>query len=290
MKTPNADAVTNCLSIDVEGFVESNVQSFHIGKQYIDRARENYEIEKNTTLFLELLSEFNVKATFFFLGRIARDVPIVVREVARSGHEIACHGFEHVRVSGMREHEFRELLISAKKGLEDVAGCKVFGFRAPDFSITESSLWALNVVREVGFFYDSSIYPIGLHDVYGIKGTEPVIHRLWNGLIEMPLPSIEVLGRRFPFGGGGYFRLYPLFLTKYCIALRNRRGHSCMFYVHPYEIGSEIPMISELSYYRKFRHYYNCSNGRRRLSAILGAFKFDTAIEILRERNLVESE
>lgn len=288
MKTFIAAKVINCLSVDVEGFVESNLQSFNIDKKYIDKTRENYEIEKNTNYFLEILAELNIKATFFFLGRLARDVPVLVKEVARSGHEIACHGFEHVRIFGMSEYEFRESLISAKNRLEDVTGSKVYGFRAPDFSITEASIWALDILKEVGFFYDSSIYPIGMHDVYGVKGIEPFIHKLPNGLIEVPLSSIEFFGKRFPFGGGGYFRLYPLYLTKFFITKYNKLGFPCIFYIHPYEVGPEIPDIPELSFYRKFRHYYNCNNGCRRLKEMLQAFKFATVIDVLEQYDLIK--
>lgn len=287
MKDSIGPDIINCLSVDIEGFIESNLQSFHIDEKYIDKAREDYEIEKNTNFLLELLADLDIQATFFFLGRIAQDIPNLVKEVAQSGHEIACHSYEHVRIFGISKDEFKKKLASAKSCLENVSGRRVYGFRAPDFSITESSIWALDILKEIGFVYDSSIYPIGLHDVYGIKGIKPFIHKLSNGLIEFPLSSIEFLGRRFPFGGGGYFRLYPLFLTKLCIFKINRLEYPCMFYVHPYELGPIIPKILELSYYRKFRHYYNCKSGSRRLKEILQAFKFGPAVEILKLRKLI---
>lgn len=279
--------VTNCLSIDVEGFVESNLQSFAIDDKYFDEAKQNYEIQRNVNVLLELLDDLHVQATFFFLGRVARDIPNLVREVAQSGHEIASHSYEHVRVFGVNKHEFKEKLKSSKNYLEDICGTGVYGFRAPDFSITESSIWALDILRELGFLYDSSIYPIGLHDVYGIGGSNAFIHKLPNGLIEFPLSTIEFLGRRLPFGGGGYFRLYPLFLTRLCISRNNRLGYPCMFYIHPYEVGPVIPMISELSWYRKFRHYHNCRNGHRRFTEILRVFRFGPAVEIIRQRSLL---
>lgn len=280
--------IINCLSVDVEGFVESNVQSFHIQEKYIDKTRGNYEIERNTSFLLELLSDTDIKATFFFLGRIAKDIPNLVKKAAQSGHEIACHSFEHVRIFGMRKNEFKEKLVVAKKRLEDVSGRLVYGFRAPDFSITEASLWALDILKEVGFYYDSSIYHIELHDVYGVKSIEPFIHKLPNGLIEVPLSSIEFFGKRFPFGGGGYFRLYPLYLTKFFITKYNKLGFPCIFYIHPYEVGPEIPDIPKLSFYRKFRHYYNCNNGCRRLKEMLQTFEFGTIVDILKQRDLIE--
>lgn len=278
--------ILNCFTIDVEGFVESNLESIFIDKKYINSDKENYEIEKNTNCLLELLNHFGIKSTFFFLGRIAKDIPHLVREVAQSGHEIACHSYEHRRIFRMSKDEFKEKLANAKSSLEDISGVRVYGFRAPDFSITNSSVWALDVLKEIGFVYDSSIYPIGLHDVYGIKETNPLIHKLQNGLIEFPLSSIEFLKKRFPFGGGGYFRLYPLFLTKMCIANTNRLGYPCMLYIHPYEVGPVIPKLSRLSTYRKFRHYFNCSKGSRRLKEIFNAFKFGPAVEILKKQYL----
>jgi hypothetical protein len=142
-------------------------------------------------------------------------------------------------------------------------------------------------LRDLGFVYDSSIYPFGLHDVYGIKDIEPTIHKLPNGLIEFPLSTTKLFSKRFPFGGGGYFRLYPLCLTKFFLSKLNRQGHPGMFYIHPYEAGPEIPIISPMSGYRRFRHYYNCKNGSTRLPEILKAFRFGPAIEVLEKERII---
>jgi len=273
--------VTNCISIDVEGFVESNVESFDIAPKYLDRARENYEIETNMNVMLQLLADLDIRATFFFLGRIARDIPQIVSLTAQMGHEIGCHSFEHLRIFRLKKNDFKEKLASAKESLENASGGRVYGFRAPDFSITQSAVWALDVLNEIGFLYDSSIYPIRVHDVYGMHRVKPVIHKLRNGLIEWPLSTFDLLGLRLPFGGGGYFRLYPLFLTKHLISYMNRSGAPCMFYIHPYEIGPIAPRIREISPYRRFRHYYNCASGSWRLKRILRAFSFGPAIQIL---------
>jgi len=272
----------NALTIDVEGFVESNRQSFHIPQKYIDPQRENQEIQINTEKVLELLDNTNTKATIFFVGRIAWDLPELIRKTAQAGHEIGCHNFAHLRIFDTKPSEFKEKLSAAKKRIEDISGKQVYGFRAPDFSITKASIWALDILKELGFVYDSSIYPFGLHDVYGIKDAKPFINKLPNGLIEFPMSTSTVFGKRVPFGGGGYFRLYPLFLTKYLIKKMNKLGLPCMFYIHPYEVGPVIPRIKELSAYRSFRHYYNCSTGYLRLQKILKAFKFAPTIEVLR--------
>jgi len=287
-KKTSQNSVTNALSIDVEGFVESNVQSFHIPDKYINQSEENHEIEQNTNALLQILDEVNVKATFFLLGRLTCDIPGLVKKIAQSGHEIGCHNYLHLRIFEIDKSEFREKVSAAKHLLEDVSGQRVYGFRAPDFSITEKSIWALDILKELGFVYDSSIYPFGLHDVYGIKDAEPSAHTLPNGLIEFPLSTIELLGKRIPFGGGGYFRLYPLLLTKIFLSKLNKQGHPAMFYIHPYEVGPVIPRISELSAYRKFRHYYHCKKGDKRIKKLLKAFKFAPAIDVLRQGNLLK--
>jgi polysaccharide deacetylase family protein (PEP-CTERM system associated) len=273
----------NAISIDVEGFIESNLQSFAIARKYRNQAKENREIETNVHAVLHILHEFDVQATFFFLGRMARDLPHVIKEVAQAGHEIACHSYDHIRIFSMGRDEFKQKVRFAKHYLEDVSGKPVYGFRAPDFSITRSSLWALDVLKESDFHYDSSIYPVGIHDVYGIEGTKPYIHELPNGLIEFPPSTVSCFGNRVPFGGGGYFRLYPTFVTNLCIARVNQLGHPCMFYIHPYEVGPAIPRVRGLSSYRKFRHYHNCGNGGQRLKKILRAFRFGPAFDVLQQ-------
>lgn len=288
MPIKQQSSVINAFSVDVEGFVESNIQSFHIPDRYINQAEENCEIEQNTNILLEILEEVKVKATFFFVGRLARDIPSLVKKVAQNGHEIGCHSYRHLRIFDIERDEFKEKLTAAKKDLEDISGQPVFGFRAPDFSITDKSIWALDILKELGFIYDSSIYPLGLHDVYGIRNAKSCIHILPNGLIEFPLSTIELLGNRIPFGGGGYFRLYPLWLTNIFLSKLNKQGHPAIFYIHPYEVGPLIPKVSEISAYRRFRHYYNCKNGSIRVKKLLQALRFSTAIEVLRDNNYVE--
>jgi len=280
--------VTNALSVDVEGFVESNVQSFPIQDAFRDDRRERKEIETNTRALLEQLDRFGVRATFFFVGTVADRLPRVVRDVAALGHEVASHSYEHARIYGLDRNEFRDRLRASKECLEDLSGTPVYGFRAPDFSITRASTWALDILQELGFVYDSSIYPIGLHDVYGIRATDASIHMLQGGLIEFPLATAEILGRRIPFGGGGYFRLYPVALTRRLIARVNQLGEPCMFYIHPYEAGPVVPRIKQLSPYRRFRHYVNVGRGQERLASLLSSVRFAPAIEVLRQRKIVE--
>lgn len=281
-------AIINCFSMDVEGFVESNIQSFPIDLRFRDKKKENYEIEKNMEVTLALLADTGVEGTFFFLGRLSNDLPNVIRATADAGHEIACHNYEHVRVFEINPKEFRKKLSDAKHRIEDVSGKQVSGFRAPDFSIIRESLWALDVLKELGFIYDSSIFPTGIHDVYGIRNAQPSIHKFSNGLIEFPLSTISLCGKRIPCGGGGYFRIYPISMSIAFMRTLNKQGTSSMFYIHPYEVGPEIPTVVGLSFYRRFRHYYNCENGAARLRKILHAFKFGRAIDILNQSTIVK--
>jgi len=279
----DSQGVVNCFSVDVESFSESNLESFPIHSKHLDRGRQNREIETNMDFILSLLAEHNVKATFFFLGRIARDLPQVVRRVAQEKHEIACHSLEHFRLYGLKPEVFAEQLREAKGLLEDVSGQQVCGFRAPDFSITRESAWALDALRKAGFFYDSSIYPFAGHDVYGIAGASSQVHRLANGLIEWPLATIPILNRRLPFGGGGYFRLYPPAFTEFCFSRLNHQRKPCMFYIHPYEIGPAIERITGLSNLRHFRHYFHCGSLNGRLARLLKKFRFAPALFALRQ-------
>jgi len=275
--------VVNCFSVDVESFSESNVQSFSIPSKHLDSRRQNHESETNMDVILSMLAEHGVKATFFFLGRIARDLPRLVRRVAEENHEIACHSLNHFRLYGLTPEIFAEELRTAKGLLEDASGQKVCGFRAPDFSITRASVWALDALRQAGFFYDSSIYPFAGHDVYGIAGASSQVHRLSNGLIEWPLATIPVFNRRVPFGGGGYFRLYPLRFTEFCFSRINQQRTPCMFYIHPYEIGPSMERIPGLSNLRHFRHYFHCGTLNRRLARLLKKFHFAPALTALRQ-------
>jgi polysaccharide deacetylase family protein (PEP-CTERM system associated) len=279
--------VVNCFSIDVESFSESNVESFPVDSRHLDRGRQDREIETNTDFILRLLAEHKVRATFFFLGRIARDLPQLVRRVAQEKHEIACHSWEHLRLYGLTREVFSRQLREAKQVLEDASGQQVYGFRAPDFSITRASAWALDALRDAGFLYDSSIYPFRGHDVYGIAEAPAHIHKLANGLVEWPLATISFLNRRMPFGGGGYFRLYPMPFTEFCFSRLNRQRKPCMFYIHPYEVGPAMERITELSNVRRFRHYLHCGALNERLERLLKRFRFAPAIDALRQSGFI---
>jgi polysaccharide deacetylase family protein (PEP-CTERM system associated) len=276
-----ATSFAHALTIDVEGFAESHAQSIHVDPALLEPAASNMEIAQNLDVTLELLAQHCCRATFFFLGRIAQSAPELVRRVADAGHEVACHSLFHRRITGQTPEEFRAHLTEAKARLEDACGMPVIGFRAPDFSIVAGDKWALDELVSGGFRYDSSAVPTGLHDVYGMADVPHGIFRWPNGLVELPLPVVRLLGLSFPVGGGGYFRLYPLYFTFRYFRSQARRGSPCVFYIHPYEIGPVAPRLPGLSAARRFRHYVRLGQGRERFSRLLKAVPFSTMSDVL---------
>src|ERR1039458_7951470 len=262
MSTPERSVINtnlNMISFDIEGLVESSHDIMQIPEKYLCKDQEAMQIEKNTHSILEFLAERNQKATFFVLGRLSRDMPQLVRDIADAGHEIACHSFYHRRLFTLGDSEVRAFVGDAKHSLEDVSGKAVYGFRAPDFSIVSRNRWVFDALREAGYVYDSSVYPTGVHDVYGISGFSRTPCRLANGLIEVPMSVIALFSQQIPFGGGGYLRLYPRLATEGFFRRLNRRGIPGMIYLHPYEVGDLATYIAEMSLVRKIRTY----QGRR---------------------------
>lgn len=278
----------HAFTIDVEGFAESHAQSVTVDPALLDASAMDKEIDTNCAVTLDCLAAHDVSATFFFLGRIAQTLPQLVRRVADAGHEIGSHSLFHRRITGQTADEFRSQLREAKARLEDAGGQEVIGFRAPDFSITASNMWALDVLAETGFRYDSSIVPTGMHDVYGMTGVSEHIFRWPNGLIEFPLPVMHVAGQAVPVGGGGYFRLYPLMVTKRFYRKQTSRGRATAFYIHPYEIGPVAPRLDGLSLTRRFRHYVRLGKGRGRIERLLTAAPFGTMASVLRAKGFLD--
>lgn len=270
-------------TVDVEGFAESHAQSVRVPEALLDTPAMDREIEENLSVTLALLEQHRVKATFFFLGRIAQSSPRLVRRVADDGHEIGCHSLNHLRITGQTREDFRRDLRVAKQALEDAGGVMVRGFRAPDFSIGNGNLWAFDEIREAGFLYDSSIVPTDLHDVYGMAEVPRRIFKWPNGLLEFPLPVISLAGLRIPIGGGGYFRLFPTRWSIWAFRKQQRRNIPASFYIHPYEIGPSAPRVPGMSLGRQFRHYVNLSKGVKRLTPLLKAVPFTTMSRVLTE-------
>lgn len=278
--------VNNILSFDIEGLIESSHDSMHIPDKYINQKEENYHITENTEKILSLLSENNVKATFFILGRIARDIPELIKKISSEGHEIASHSLDHFRLYNFSREEIRRKLERSKKFLEDASGQEVIGFRAPDFSIVQKNIYAFDELLESGYKYDSSVYPIGMHDVYGISDFQDTPFKMNNGLIELPMSTVKFFNKSIPFGGGGYFRLFPFFLTKAFLKSSNSQNRPMNFYLHPYEIGKEVVYISEIPLLRKFRTYYGVSGVESKINKLIKEASFGRADQFIKDNNI----
>lgn len=276
----------NLLTFDIEGFVESSLESLAVPEKYQNVANETREIETNTLAILDVLAELKQKGTFFILGRIARDLPGLVKKIASDGHEIGCHSLEHKRLYNFPEADVKEIVTSAKKYLEDVSGKPVRGFRAPDFSITKDNLWTFDLLKEAGYEYDSSVYPTSLHDVYGIDDFPRGPFRFPNGLIEIPMSTAVLGGKNIPFGGGGYLRLYPLSLTKMLFRRLNNENIPGVIYLHPFEIGVAVTRFKEISFRKKFRTYVGIRSIKAKLARLLGDFSFMAAEDYLKTQQI----
>jgi polysaccharide deacetylase family protein (PEP-CTERM system associated) len=218
-----------------------------------------------------------VEVTFFVLGWVADRFPDLVRELERQGHEIATHGYSHRLLTFMQPEEFRADLHRSLEVLAKATSQPIRGFRAPSFSITRKTLWAADILRESGMEYDSSVFPVRFHPEYGIPDAELGPYLLSEGLTELPMSVAEVLGRRIPCCGGGYFRLYPYAVTRSLMRTCNRQGRPVMFYLHPWEIDPEQPRVLGLSWSKRFRHYNNLDKTQERMERLLQDFSFTAA-------------
>jgi len=279
----------NVMSVDVEDYYQ--VSAF--AKSVATNEWEQHEsrVVANTQRLLNLFEEKKVKATFFVLGWVAEREPELIKEIHKQGHEIASHGFSHQLIYNQSQQVFKEETIKSKKLLEDLIGEEVIGYRAASYSITKRNLWALDILQEAGFIYDSSIFPIR-HDRYGIADAITVPHRLTtpNGseLIEFPLTTRRMGNLNIPVAGGGYFRLYPYFLTRYFLnGVNKKQNEQFVFYLHPWEVDPKQPRI-EASWFSKFRHYNNLEKCESRLSHLMDDFNFTTMKSVLTEMKLLQ--
>jgi polysaccharide deacetylase family protein (PEP-CTERM system associated) len=261
----------NVFSVDLEDWFCVQNLSGVIRREAWDQCESR--VERNTLLLLDLLSHRQVEATFFVLGWVAERHPDLVREVERRGHEIATHGYSHRLLTSLQPEEFRADL---DRSLEVLARCSnrpVRGFRAPSFSVTRKTWWAVEILRSRGIQYDSSIFPIGFHPDYGIPDAPLRAHRLQEGLFELPMSCAEVMGRKVPCSGGGYFRLFPYTVTRALMRRCNQQGRPVIFYLHPWEVDPEQPRV-DLPALKRFRHYNNLERTAERLERLLEDFRF----------------
>jgi polysaccharide deacetylase family protein (PEP-CTERM system associated) len=281
----------NALTVDVEDYFQ--VAAF--ADTVSIAAWDSYQprIEQNTCRLLDVFGDGDCKATFFVLGWVAERFPKLVREIGERGHEIGCHGYTHQLIYEQTPKAFRQDTVRAKALLEDIVQQPVYGYRAASFSITHRSQWALDIIADAGFRYDSSVFPTR-HDRYGLPGAGAFPHRITTPrgqtLIEFPLSTVKLLGYRLPVAGGGYFRLYPYAFTR--AALRHiNRSHKqpFVFYLHPWEIDPDQPRIPS-GWLSRFRHYNNLDKCEHRLGQLLTDFEFLTVTEVLTELDLLVHE
>ena len=274
--------VINGMSVDVEDYFHVSVFDGIVPRT--EWAAMQSRVCANTERLLDLFDEFGVRSTFFVLGWVAERHPALVRTIAERGHEVASHGYAHRLVYDQTRDAFRDDVRRAKALLEDAAGCAVGGYRAPSYSITPRSLWALDVLIEEGYWYDSSIFPIR-HDRYGIPVSPRrpyMVEREPGSLIEAPASTVRVGPLNLPIAGGGYFRILPYAWTRWGIARLNRlEGEPAIFYLHPWEIDPDQPRLAT-GWLGRFRHYRNLGKTEGRLRALLEDFRFCPLKTLLR--------
>lgn len=275
-----------------------DVEDYHsvFGRDWLERDGPPTEaVVRNTRRMLGWLAERDVRCTCFVLGEVAEAFPGLIREIAAGGHELGVHGYYHRQVFKLNPDSFRREVADAKALIEDIAGSPVSGHRAPAFSIMPETSWALNVLAEVGFEYDSSIYPIK-GSRYGWPGFPLDIHEMQleggGRIIEAPLSTVSILGRRFPSCGGGYLRHFPGFVTQYAIG-RVARNRPAIVYLHPYEIETDSPPIdtshlpsdrqSQVSQFHN-RQLRNRETVQAKVLRLLDEFSFAPLVEIIQNQ------
>jgi polysaccharide deacetylase family protein (PEP-CTERM system associated) len=272
-----AASIVNAMTVDVEEHF--HVTAFADSLSRTRWASQESRVERNTLRLLELFDRHGVRITFFVLGWVAERAPQLIKELHRAGHEIACHGLTHELVYKQTPQLFREETHRSKSMLEDLTGAKVRGYRAATYSITAKSLWALDILEELGFEYDSSVFPVR-HDLYGIPDASRHPFRVASGkLIEVPLTTVRVFGQHLPCAGGGYFRLLPYGLFRWAVRRANAEGLSAVFYLHPWEVDPQQPRI-DAPWRSRFRHYTNLHRTVGRLEALLKDFQWASMEEV----------
>jgi polysaccharide deacetylase family protein (PEP-CTERM system associated) len=273
--------IRNALTVDVEDYFQ--VSAFAENIDPSEWVNHPLRVENNTHKLLDLFDEHQVKATFFVLGWVAEREQSLVQEIAKRGHEVACHGYSHQLVYNQDPAVFQEETTRAKSILENIIQQQVRGYRAASYSITEKSQWALDILAETGFIYDSSIFPVR-HDRYGMPNTPEYPYSLktpsGHTIIEFPLSTAKIFNYRLPVAGGGYFRLYPYWLSRMGLRQINRQQKPFIFYLHPWEIDPDQPRV-ETSWFSRFRHYNNLDKCESRLQNLMTDFQFATVWDVL---------
>ncbi len=266
----------NAVTIDLEDWYQGIEQPLAAWGRFADR------LHIGTDALLAILDQAGVKATFFVLGWVAEHHPALIRRLADQGHEIASHGYDHEKLYHTTPAALRQALSRAKRAAEDAGGQPVIGHRAPFFSLTTASLWALDVLVELGFTYDCSVYP-GANWRYGIPGTPEHIYQVaGTPLVEFPVSRLTVYGRRLGIGGA-YFRILPYQATRDGVRALNAAGRPAMFYLHPWEFDPGHPLV-RFRWRAMLTHYFNLRGTAPRFARLLRDFRFGTVSAVLREQ------
>jgi len=281
--TATQNTITHAMTVDVEDYF--HVAAFNKVINPDEWEKWPCRVEANTNKLLQLFADSNIKITFFILGWVAERYPELVKAIHAQGHEIASHGYSHQLIYKQDQNVFREETAKSKRILEDLAQVQITGYRAASYSITRKSLWALDTLAELGFTWDSSIFPTR-HDNYGIPGSPEEPYRIVTTsgkiLTEFPLTTAKVFGQSVPAAGGGYFRQYPYALSRWLFErASNNQTKPQIFYLHPWEIDPDQPRVPNASWFSNFRHYTNLSRCLPRLERMIDDFQFGTISQSL---------
>ncbi len=273
--------IRNAMTVDVEDYFQVQALSDAVSRQ--DWSALPGRVEHNTNRVLDLFAETGVKATFFTLGWIAERHPPLIRRILAEGHELASHGWAHFRADEQSREGFRDDIRRTKSLLENIGGAAITGYRAASFSIGRRNQWSFAILAEEGYAYSSSVYPVH-HDLYGMPEAprfpfRPIVGSTFR---EFPITSVRRLGRNWPCGGGGWFRLLPYAVSAAAIrAVHHTDRRACLFYFHPWEIDPDQPIQHGVSWRSRFRHYTNLARMEAKLRRLCGEFAWDRMDRVL---------
>ena len=273
-------SILNAISFDVEDWFQ--VENLKEAIPFNEWGACELRVVQNTRRILRLLEQRQTHATFFVLGWVAERCPMLVKEIADGGHEIASHGYGHELVYKLTPDAFHADIQQSKEILEAISGKPVLGYRAPSFSITLESEWALDILKGLGIVYDSSIFPTSFHNRYGFNGVSRFPFRFANGLVEMPLSTLRLCGANLPIAGGGYFRIFPYSCFRYFCRRLTKQERAIVFYLHPWELDPGQPRVKLRLNYR-LRHYINLKKTESRLEKLLGDFSFAPLADLVEQ-------
>ena len=284
--------IINAMTVDVEDYF--HVSAFENTIAKADWEKRPLRVEHNTYRLLELFEKHGVKSTFFTLGWVAERCPNLIKAIVDQGHELASHGYAHQRITEMSKDDFVTDVVKSKNILEQLSVTEVIGYRAPSFSLNDTNTWVYEKLIELGFQYSSSTYPIQ-HDLYGVPNWPRFIHERAESvhgqkIIEIPIPTLRKNNINTGIGGGGYFRLYPYWLSKKRInKFHQQEQKPYSFYFHPWEIDPEQPRVKDAPLKSKFRHYINLSRMEGKLERLLKDYQWDTMKSVYLNKNTKEN-